>query len=92
MTFSRRSPLSPREHTTYVLFSMTGRTLNEIVLAEKETSLFPTQMDLVMMAMFCSMERTMQQWKTLFNGVELKIQNIFTPAGAPPGGIEAVKK
>lgn len=69
--------------------------LNEIVLAEKGTPLFPAQMDLAMMATFASMERTKKQWETLLEGVGLTIQGVFTAVGAPSGGeslMEVVKK
>jgi hypothetical protein len=69
--------------------------LNEIVLAEKGTPLFPAQMDIAMMATFSSMERTKKQWETLLNGAGLKIQNVFAPAGVPWGAeslIEVIRK
>jgi hypothetical protein len=69
--------------------------LNECVLAETGTPLFPAQLDISMMMFGGSMERTRKQWESLLGEVGLKIVKVHTAEEASPGLeslIEVIKK
>ena len=69
--------------------------LNECVLAETGTPLFPAQLDISMMMMHGSMERSRKQWEELLGEVGLEIVGLHTSKEARPGSeslIEAIKK
>ena len=59
--------------------------INEIVLEETGTPLFPAQFDLSMMAMHGSMERTENQWRDLLEHAGLEIERIHKPKGSCSG-------
>lgn len=52
--------------------------LDEMVLPNHNVDWFATQTDLTMLAAFGSMERTEAQWKSLLDGVGLKVRRIVT--------------
>ncbi|TGO15597.1 hypothetical protein BTUL_0038g00270 [Botrytis tulipae] len=52
--------------------------LDEMVLPNYNVDWFATQTDLTMLAAFGSMERTEAQWKSLLDGVGLKVRRIVT--------------
>ena len=69
--------------------------LNECVLAESGTPLFPAQLDISMMIMHASMERTRKHWDKLLGEVGLEIVAVHTAEKARRGSeslIEVIKK
>lgn len=55
--------------------------VNEYVLSDSGVPLFPGLLDLSMMAMFSSLERTRKQWEDLLYSAGFAIVKIWTPRG-----------
>ena len=53
--------------------------LNEYVLPDSGVTLFPGQLDLSMMAMFSSLERTKRQWEDLLDSAGFEVLKIWSP-------------
>jgi hypothetical protein len=52
--------------------------INENVIPDMDADWQTTSLDLIMMTMFASQERTARQWQALVESAGLKIVNIFT--------------
>ena len=75
--------------------AMSRLLINECVLAETGTPLFPAQLDISKMIMHASMERTRKQWEISLGASGLKVVKVHTPKEARQGSeslIEAIKK
>ncbi|KAF2865104.1 O-methyltransferase-domain-containing protein [Massariosphaeria phaeospora] len=66
--------------------------LNEFVLPNQGCPLFPTGLDLQMMAMHAAQERTEMQWRQLLDKAGLKVLEFYVPDGRGEGIIEAELK
>ncbi|KAL8662724.1 MAG: hypothetical protein Q9168_008215 [Polycauliona sp. 1 TL-2023] len=64
--------------------------INDIVMPRRGASPFATKQDMLMMAMFSSVERTEQMWRDLLHEAGLKIVKIWTADGAVESVIEAM--
>ena len=58
---------------------------NENVMPEANVPLFPAMLDLSMMAMFSSLDRTRSHFEELLTSVGFKLLNVWTPKVAVPG-------
>lgn len=52
--------------------------INENVIPDVDADWQTTSLDLIMMSLFASQERTTRQWQSLVESAGLKIVNIFT--------------
>ena len=59
--------------------------INENVLAESNVPLYPAMLDLSMMAMFSSLDRTPSQFKELLDSAGFKVLKVWTPKTMVPG-------
>ena len=66
--------------------------LNEFILPDRGATLFPTGLDLNMMAMHAGMERTEKQWSLLLEKAGFKIIKFWRPEGDGEGVVEAMLK
>ena len=69
--------------------------INEQILPSSGVPLFPAQLDLSMMGMFSSMERTRGQWEALLNSAGFDVAKVWTPhtlESASASLIEAVPR
>ena len=51
--------------------------IDEMVIPDREASLFSAQMDVTMLAFFNSPERTLPQWKTMLREFDLDVRNVY---------------
>ena len=66
--------------------------LNENILPDTGCSLFSAEMDIVMLALHGSGERTRRQWTLLLDSAGLRIKKIWPGPGNTEGIIEAVRR
>ena len=59
--------------------------INENVLSETEVSLYAAQLDLMMMAMFSSLDRTVDQFKALLDSVGLEVFRVWRSEAVTKG-------
>lgn len=64
--------------------------ISEFVVASKNAEPFNTALDMTMMALQGSKERTQEDWQDLFQKVGMKIAGIFTFPGSQESVIEVV--
>ena len=53
--------------------------LNENWLPESDVPLYPAEIDMTMMALFSSLERTQKQWENLLESAGFKVIKVWTP-------------
>ena len=63
--------------------------INDWVLSELDSPLFPALMDINMMALVSGMERSVKQWHALLDSVGLKIVRIWSKGSETESLIEA---
>ena len=69
--------------------------INENVLPESNVPLYPAMLDLSMMAIFSSLDRTQTQFKELLDSAGFKLLQVWTPKNMVPGSgtlFEAILK
>ena len=59
--------------------------INENVLPESNVPLYPAMLDLSMMAIFSSLDRTQTQFKELLDSAGFKLLQVWTPKNMVPG-------
>ena len=64
--------------------------INDWVLPDTGSTLFPAVMDIQMMTMFSGMERTVSQWKKLLDSVGLKTVKFWASSKEVEGLIETM--
>ena len=66
--------------------------INDWVLRDTGSPLFPATMDINMMSMLSAMERTEKQWRALLGSVGLRIVEIYGQGPEMESIIEAVQE